>query len=440
MPKTKPKTLTEAAVQRLKPHPTKRRVVRDPQSQSLFLMIQPSGHKSWIMRFRRGDGAAKMFLGPLDASGRPHTGEPEVGQPLSLVAARRLASRINSDRAVGVDVVGAHRAKKHHQKVAAVEAATNSFAAAAKDFITQHAQPNTRGARETAANLGFDAELGAKPNGLAARWGDRSIKSIDANDLHAAVEEARKFSIPGVAPKRDEVSENRARKLHASLSQMFGWLKRSRRVDVNPMIGLHPPAVPAARDRVLTDAEIAQVWVAFTAAKEPFTSVLRLLLLTGCRRDEISKLEWTEVSDDCSVITLPGTKTKNRFPFLVPLPSQARDLIAARQREGKYVFSTTGGIAPISGWSKVKARVDAAAENIAPWRVHDLRRTCATGMASIGVPPHTIEACLNHVSGFKNSVAGTYNRYAYLDEKRDALAKWADHVRSIVGGKRGSRS
>jgi Arm DNA-binding domain len=192
------KIFTQAAVEKLKPT-GKRRVIRDGASTALFLIIQPSGHKSWMMRFRRGDGAAKIFLGPLDISGRRHDGEPEIGQPLALIQARMLAAKINADRAAGRDVVAEHWARKHRQRVAVVEAVANSFSAAARDFIVQHAKPKTRGWKETAANLGFDGELNAKHGGLADRWGDRDVRTIDAGDLHAVVEEARRFGVPGIA-------------------------------------------------------------------------------------------------------------------------------------------------------------------------------------------------------------------------------------------------
>jgi integrase len=421
------KILTQAAVEKLK-STGKRRVIRDGASTALFLVVQPSGFKSWMMRFRRGDGAAKIFLGPLDISGRRHDGEPEIGQPLTLVQARRLASKVNADRAAGRDVVADHRAKKHRQRVAVVEAAANSFAAATKDFIREYAQPKVRGWKELASNLGLDAELNVKPGGLAHRWADRDVRTIDASDLFAVVEEARKFATPGIAARHEKPSEARARKLHAALSQMFSWLLRHRRVLANPMVALHPPAVPAARDRVLTTAEIKSFWDATEALKEPFGNVLRLLLLTGCRLNEIAKLRWEELSDDWSSITIPGSRTKNHLPFTIPLPPMARQLIAAQEREGPFVFSTTGGTTPISGWSKTKAKLDSIMDSVPAWRVHDLRRSAATHMAEIGIAPHIVEAVLNHISGFRASVAGTYNRAAYAVEKKEALERWSAHL------------
>jgi integrase len=433
--KIKPKIFTQASVERLKAG-AKRQVVRDPQSQALFLVIQAkTAHKSWMMRYRHGAGAAKIHLGPLDQSGRHDDAEPVIGLPLTLLQARRLAAELNSDRARGIDVVGQHRSRKH--KVA--EVASNSFAACVKDFIEQHAKPKTRGWVETANILGLDAELAAKRDGLVYRWGGRDIKSITSDDLHAVCEEARRFGIPGIPARNKQASDPRQRKMHVSLSALFSFLQRKRRVDANPMANLHLPASGEASDRVLNDAEIAKAWAAAVAAEEPFTEVIRLLLLSGCRSDEIRELEWSEVNDACSVISLPARRTKNKRPHVLELPAMGRDIIAkqaAKGRCGKFVFSRTGGAAPIGGLSHAKARIDAAAGIAQPWRIHDLRHTVATRMADLGVQPHIVEAVLNHISGTKGGIAGVYNRALYAAEKKAALELWAAHIGSIVGRSR----
>jgi integrase len=257
------------------------------------------------------------------------------------------------------------------------------------------------------------------------------VKTIDAADLFAVVEEARRYSIPGMAARHDRPSEARARKTHAALSQLFGWLLRRRRVAANPMTTLHRPSAPSSRDRVLTNAEIRLFWAAAETLPPPSGSVVRLLLLTGCRLNEVAKLRWEEVSDDFATLTIPGERTKNGRALVVPLPPLARKLIADQERNGKFVF-TTNGITPASGWSKVKERLDDAMGNVPPWVLHDLRRSCATKMSEIGIQPHIVEAVLNHVSGAKSGVAGVYNRHAYLDERAAALQKWASCIQSIV--------
>jgi integrase len=217
---------------------------------------------------------------------------------------------------------------------------------------------------------------------------------------------------------------------------MFSWLLRHRRVTVDPTATLHPPAVPAARDRVLSAAEIKLFWAATEALAEPFAAALQLLLVTGCRLNEIAQLRWEELSDDGRSITIPGSRTKNRLAFVVPLPPLARSIIARQTRDGAFVFSTTGGISPVWLGSKVKGRLDALMGDAKPWRLHDLRRSAATHMAEIGIAPHVVEAVLNHISGFRASVAGTYNRHSYLNEKREALERWEAHLLTIVGGGR----
>ena len=165
---------------------------------------------------------------------------------------------------------------------------------------------------------------------------------------------------------------------------------------------------------------------------EQFGALLKLLLLTGCRLNEVAGMRRSELSEDLSTWTLPGERTKNHRPHVVPLPPMAREMIPAG--EGRFVFTTTGE-SPVSVGSKIKNRLDRAMK-IPPWRLHDLRRTAATGMAEIGIAPHIVEAALNHISGAKAGVAGTYNRAAFAAEKKAALERWASHVMGLVAGRK----
>ena len=191
-----------------------------------------------------------------------------------------------------------------------------------------------------------------------------------------------------------------------------------------------------ARDRVLSEEEIRLVWRALPDSD--YGVIVKLLFLTGQRRDEIAALCWHEIDSRTNVITLPRERTKNGRPHTIPLAPTARTLLAdISVREGReFVFGKNAG--PFSDWSHRKKKLDTAiAENgkpLPPWTIHDIRRTVATGMADIGIQPHIIEAVLNHVSGHKGGIAGVYNRSSYAAEKAAALARWDVHIASIVGG------
>jgi integrase len=215
---------------------------------------------------------------------------------------------------------------------------------------------------------------------------------------------------------------------------------------------MHRPAAPASRERVLnvkvdvrSGDELRWFWQAADAIGDPFGPLAKLLLLTGCRLNEIARMQRSELSDDLSTFRLPSIRAKNNRGIDIPLPPLASGILeSVTEGEGPFVFSTNGET-PISGFSKYKVRFDAlmvaeaAKDNvatIAPWRLHDLRRSCATGMADIGIHPWIIEACLNHVSGAKGGIAGVYNVATYEAERREALIRWADYVASIVMGRK----
>jgi integrase len=190
------------------------------------------------------------------------------------------------------------------------------------------------------------------------------------------------------------------------------------------------------RDRVLSDAELALVWRAAVETGWPFGPVFRLLILTGARRDEIGGLRWSEIEAD--KINLKGARTKNGEPRTIPLSPAAAELLNAlpRLRASDLVFTTTGTTS-ISGWSRAKTLLDKSIAETAPvasWRLHDLRRSVATGMQRLGVSLQTIEAVLGHISGSRSGVVGTYQRHSFEAEARAALEAWARHIDAIVSG------
>jgi integrase len=216
------------------------------------------------------------------------------------------------------------------------------------------------------------------------------------------------------------VTRNRVR---VSLSAFFNWAGRQALVEGNPCRGTDT-AKERRRDRVLSDPELAALWRALPA--NAFGDILRLLILTGQRRNEVARLEWREVDFAKGIIRLPAERTKNKHPHEIPLSGMAKSILEARRKAGDgFVFGR------FSAWYKAKTNLDHRCA-IPQWTLHDLRRTCATGLGNLRVPPHVIETVLNHRGGHKAGVAGTYNHSAYPEEVREALARWADHIAAIT--------
>ncbi|MGE3990112.1 tyrosine-type recombinase/integrase [Pseudorhodoplanes sp.] len=469
------KKLTALVIENKYKPTAKRREIRDAGAPGLYLIIQPkpTGAKSWAMRFRRPDGRpAKLHLGPYDFSGKEVEGEPVIGQPLTITGARYLAGKMHRDRK-GKDVIAELREAKEKARIQTRMDVENNFADLARVFADEHVKPKTRRWQETCRCLGLrydETEAGRKvedetetarlrriwpavKGGLAERWAERTIRSIDAIAIETVVEEARKIGIPGVKVRRKGRNASRGRVLHSALSSMFGWLASSKdkpaQIPANPLAGREGPSVPEKRDRRLNPDEVRWFWHACDAAdasqfpkdRKPYAPALRLLLLTGQRLNEIARMRRAELED--GDLHLPGSRTKNKRPHIVAFAPQARELIP--DGDGEFVFSTTGH-SPVSGWSKAKRRIDEKmlelaqkerGENfvIPPWRLHDLRRTAITGMRSLGISSDVVERAVNHVSGYLAGVAGVYDHADLMPERREALERWAAHVEGLVGGK-----
>jgi integrase len=228
---------------------------------------------------------------------------------------------------------------------------------------------------------------------------------------------------------------------------VYGWALKRDTVERNPFANLPVPASPSKRERVLTDDEVTRVWHATSADGLPYGQIIRLLILTGQRREEVAGMKWAELSDDLSAWTIPGSRTKNGMPHIVPLNSLANELVRGllpvdamearvdlyeRRRELTLVVPGVKGT-PFGGWSKSKTELDKASK-VSDWRVHDLRRTLATGLQRLGVRLEVTEAVLNHISGSRAGIIGVYQRHNWADEKRMALEAWATHLATLVVG------
>ena len=248
-----------------------------------------------------------------------------------------------------------------------------------------------------------------------------------------------------------------ARNALAYARACFGWAMKRRIVTVNPFHGLPAPkGSGAARDRALGPEEIGMVWRAAGTLGTPYGQVVRFLMLTLARRDEAAGMTWGELAPDMSTWTLPAGRSKNARPHVVHLAAPARailrDLLRIGLRDGdpdppppaeRLVFAAWPRFAPVSGWSWIKRRLDAAiaaecAETgrapPAPWVLHDFRRSGVTWLAGVGFPPHVCDRLLNHVGGTISGVAAVYQRAEFLAERRAAHEAWAGHVVACGGG------
>ena len=176
---------------------------------------------------------------------------------------------------------------------------------------------------------------------------------------------------------------------------------------------------------MLTREELVKLW--HSLGQDRYSDIVRLLLLTGQRRGEIGKLAWSEIDFARGMIVLPAERVKNSREHELPLSRQGLAILERQPRRNSsdLVF---GGF---NNWDDAKQRLDQRL-GIAPWRLHDLRRSCATHLGELGVLPHVVEQALNHVSGAKGGIAGVYNRSKMTDAVREALQRWADHLDHIT--------
>jgi integrase len=215
---------------------------------------------------------------------------------------------------------------------------------------------------------------------------------------------------------------------HRSLNKFLKWCVSRGYIEANPaeLIERNPEV---ARDRVLSIPELVQIWRGLPEGD--YADIVRLLALLGLRAREVSDLQFTELDLSAGVITLGPQRTKNRRAHVITLPPAALAILKAREPNGRpFVFGS--GQLGFSGWSKAKARLDVQVTLANPWVIHDLRRSCATHMGELGVSPWVIELCLNHVSGSRAGVAGTYNRSKLEADKATAWAQWADALMAAI--------
>lgn len=395
------KDLTTAAVRNAKPKDGKRTEFPDGKSRGLFLVVQPSGTRSWALRFRMAGKPKKATIGPAIAERpEPVTALP-LGEPHTLAEARIAADRLRLEIAHGNDPTAR-----------TVRADTITVHHAVEMFIEDHAKAKNRSWAET------DRQFNAY---VLPAIGERSLSEVTGDDLRKLVR----------AIKRPTM----ANRLHATLSKWSAWCADRERklMPENPYSGFDKPHKESSRDRVLSDEELASLWTAATTQGGHFGKIVRLLILTGQRRSEVTEIVRSEIDFKRREWTIPAERAKNGNKTVVPLSAAAMAELASFEGADRnaLLFSTNGRTA-FSGHQKCKDRLDRNLQFAEPWRLHDIRRTVATGLARLHVPQEVTEAILNHASGKVSGVAGVYIRHDYATEKRSALTLWSHYVQWLT--------
>lgn len=366
----------------------------DDEISGFGLRVRAGGSRKWVVHYRQGGIQRRHTLGPASV--------------LTVDQARHKARKVLVDVGEGKDPAAAKAEKRASSALI--------FKSVMEDYLSARQRDmKPRSHAETARHL---REQWKPLHGLAVGGVSRSVV-------------AARLRI--ITEQSGPIAANRAR---ASLSAFYAWAIGEGLCEANPVIGTNKQA-ETNRERVLTDAELAKVWLA--TSDNSYGRIVRLLILTGQRREEVGGLRWKEIDTAKALIALPPDRTKNGRSHDVPLSQTALDALKAQPRIAGRDLVFGEGEGGYSGWSKSKKALDEKlGKGVSGWTLHDLRRTAATRMADIGIQPHVIEAVLNHVSGHKAGVAGIYNRASYATEKRAALDQWASHVATVVAQAQGA--
>jgi integrase len=370
----------------------------------------PSGRKVYLFQYRLGGRAGKTQRVTIGAHGATLTADQARRKAAALI------SRIRNDE----DPAQERREKRS-------KLLTGTFDSACERYLTMNGNGNATWG-ETIRLLQRDA---------MPVFGKKPIESITKREITALIDDVAQRS-PSVAHT-----------LFAALRPMFRWAFERGMVEHNPIFGLKAPPAPKKRKRVLSLEEIRAFWRAAEKLGWPFGPVLHLLLLTGQRRDEVAGMRWSEIDFITGVWRIPGhhillsgreRRTKNTEDHEVDLSAQAFAILNGCPRESSvdgYVF-TTNGKTQVSGFSKIKNRLDAKMghfleTDLTPWRIHDLRRTAATHMGDqLDIDQGVIERCLNHISGTQGGLIGTYQRQHYREKRRNAFHAWGEFVDQLL--------
>lgn len=420
------KILTEIGVEKEGSAPkNKRKEVYDSGAAGLALRVTDKGSKSWSVYYR-ANGAHKRITLPYRAAGKndPEPAGDVIDLPVyKLKEARAFARWATGLAKQGVDPKEERERMRAEARLARHEAEADSVGKVVKKFLAKHAS-TLRSSREVKRI--FDVYILPAVTGADPRpWEERPVESIRQRDVIDLLDGVQ-------AP----FMRNR---VLAQARKFLNWCAAQAIVDSLPAFkGL--ATRETSRDRVFSDAEIKEFWKA--ASAYPFGAALRFALVTGARRSEVTGLTWREIDTDKKIWTIPSERAKNGVRHELPLSGLALEILESvpRFKDKPFVFSTTGGEKGISGLSKPKDVIHAAMvealDEVDPWRIHDLRRTCGTGLQGLRIDRDVIGAVLNHAKG--GGATPVYMRAKLEKEKCKAMTAWGRRLKTIIGAAPGN--
>jgi integrase len=406
MPKLADSMLTDQQIRRMPNPPI--RVEKSDKNSGLYLIVQPSGAKSWAIRYRvERDGKLVQTRTTLGHY-------PGLGLADARTKARALREAADK-RAAEIAAAATVAALAAPGAPAALPApVVNSVARIWDEYCDKFLTTKQPG---TAARYRREFDKNILPV-----WGSRAIAEIRKADVKTIVNDAE--------ARGPEARNN----ILVTLKSFFGWCADADQdyVEASPVFTF-TIRQQDSRDRALKDYEVAVFWKGCDELGPIFGPMFQLLLLTGARRDEVAGMRWSEINGN--VWTIPGERTKNSQPFDVYLTKKALAVLATMPRmDGSPFVFTISGETYSTGYSKAKAALDKLAP-LPAYTLHDLRRTFATGCATLGVGALVVDKCLNHQPKNLKGVARIYNRYAYAKEKEAAWKLWSEHVTSLAKGR-----
>jgi integrase len=382
--------LTKSAIDAL-PTPSSDIVYWDAAYPGFGVKITPKGRKVFIFLYRTGGAGSQLRKYTIGPYGR-----------VTLHQARVAAQKVFAARLEGRDLAAEKREAKRRIVADRVEDLLEAF-------ISQRLAQN-RSAGEVSRLL--RREVG-KP------WAGKSIHEIGKRDVVEVIAAIEQRGAPATA--------NKALK---SIKTFLRWCVGRAILDQSPAEGVPLPAKEVARDRMLDDQELAKVILAARQISGPYSGIVEFLALTGQRRDEVGGLTWNELDLAQRIWMIPKARTKNAKAHVVHLSEQSMAVLKRLERRGPFVLSTLG-TKPFRDFGRGKRLLDQLS-GVTGWRLHDLRRTCVSGMARLGIAPHVADKILNHQSGTISGVAAVYQRHDFLAERKDAIERWGRHVRKIL--------